>query len=198
MEDVEKNKEQYLNLIKSNIKRDGIQQLVEWLVKTDFFTCPASTKYHSNVEGGLCLHTLNVFERFIKLLKSEYGENWEKVCSVESATIIALFHDLCKVDTYVTDMRNVKENGVWIQKPFYAVNDKLPYGHGEKSVYMISGFMKLTREEAMAINWHMGGFDPRAKDFSLMLSNVYYKYPTAFIFHIADNMATYLDEKPKA
>lgn len=194
MEDVEKNKEQYLNLIKSNIKRDGIQQLVEWLVKTDFFTCPASTKYHSNVEGGLCLHTLNVFERFIKLLKSEYGENWEKVCSVESATIIALFHDLCKVDTYVIDMRNVKENGVWIQKPFYAVNDKLPYGHGEKSVYIANGFIRLTREEAMCINWHMGEYDLRAKA-GVSLTEIYYKYPLALLFHIADLQATYLDEK---
>ena len=103
-------------------------------------------------------------------------------------------NDLCKIDTYVTEMRNVKEDGVWVQKPYYMVQDKLPYGHGEKSVYIANGFIRLTREEAMCINWHMGEYDMRAKA-GVSLSDIYYKYPTAFIFHIADNMTTYLDEK---
>ncbi len=188
------NKIKYLDLIKNNIKREGIENLVEWLNKTDFFVSPASTKYHSNVEGGLCLHTLNVYNRFLKILESEYGKNWQDYCSLESATIIALFHDICKVDTYTTEFRNVKENGVWIQKPYYAVNDKLPYGHGEKSVYIVNGFIRLTREEAMCINWHMGEYDMRAKA-GVSLTDIYYKYPLALLFHIADVEATYLDER---
>lgn len=187
------NKNEYLNLIKNNIKRDGIDNLIDWLQKTDFFNAPASTKYHSCYEGGLCKHSLNVYNRFIKNLQNEFGDEWEKHCSLESATIIALFHDLCKVDFYTVEMRNVKENGVWVQKPYYAVNDKLPYGHGEKSVYITNSFIKLTRDEAMSINWHMGEYDSRAKG-GVSLSDIYYKYPIAFLFHISDNMATYLDE----
>ncbi len=195
---LEEIKDEFLQIYYDNIERDGAEALLDYLERSDFFTAPASSRSHSAYEGGLCQHSINVYKRFVKLLENEYGQNWENVISKESVAIIALLHDICKVNYYATELRNVKKDGQWVQEPFYKIEDALPYGHGEKSVYMISGFMKLTREEAMAINWHMGGFDPRAKDFSLMLSNVYYKYPTAFIFHIADNMATYLDEKPKA
>ena len=140
------------------------------------------------------MHSINVYKRFLKLIQSEYGKNWQEKISPESVAIIALLHDLCKINYYVVEMRNVKVEGEWVQKPFYKVEDNLPYGHGEKSVYMISGFMKLTREEAMAINWHMGAFDPRAQANSVVLSNVFYRYPIAFLFHLADYMATYLDE----
>ena len=85
-------------------------------------------------------------------------------------------------------------DGVWEQKPYYTTEDDLPYGHGEKSVYMISGFMRLTREEAMAINWHMGAFDQRVQGGSYALSDAYYKFPVALLFHIADVQTTYLDE----
>lgn len=195
---LEEIKDEFLQIYYDNIERDGAEALLDYLERSDFFTAPASSRSHSAYEGGLCQHSINVYKRFVKLLENEYGQNWENVISKESVAIIALLHDICKVNYYATELRNVKKDGQWVQEPFYKIEDALPYGHGEKSVYMISGFMKLTREEAMAINWHMGGFDPRAKDFSLMLRNVYYKYPTAFIFHIADNMATYLDEKPKA
>lgn len=186
-------KNEYIDLIKNNVKRDGIDKLLDYLEKTDFFIAPASTKYHSNYEGGLCEHSLKVFNRFVKLLQGEYGDKWEDVCSKESAVIIALFHDLCKADTYVIEMRNVKENGNWVQKPYYTNNDKLPYGHGEKSVYIVNGFIHLTRDEAMAINWHMGEYDMRVKG-GVSLSEIYYKFPLAFLFHLADNMSTYLDE----
>ena len=90
---------------------------------------------------------------------------------------------------------NVKVNNEWIQKPYFSVEDTLPYGHGEKSVYILNGFLRLTREEAMAINWHMGGFDARVKGGSYSLSEAFYRFPTCFLFHIADLQATYLDEK---
>ena len=113
---------------------------------------------------------------------------------MESVAIIALLHDLCKVNFYKVDYRNVKVDGQWTQQPYYTIDDTLPYGHGEKSVYIISGFMRLTREEAMAINWHSGGFDDRVKGGSFAMSDAYYKFPNAMIFHTADLMATYLDE----
>ncbi|MDE6583173.1 MAG: hydrolase, partial [Clostridia bacterium] len=178
-----------------SIERDGAEELLNFLEKSDFFTSPASTRSHSNFEGGLCLHSINVFKRFVKILENEYGKDWQKVISLESVAIIALLHDICKTNFYAVEMRNVKVDGQWVQKPYYKIEDALPYGHGEKSVYMISGFMKLSREEAMAINWHMGAFDERAKNSPYILKNVFTNFPTAFLFHIADYMATYLDEK---
>ena len=192
--ELEEIKQEFLEIFYDNIERDGAEELLAYLEKTDFFTAPASSKQHSNFEGGLCLHSINVYKRFLKLVQSEYGQKWQEKISPESVAIIALLHDLCKTNFYVVEMRNTKVDGEWVQKPFYKVEDSLPYGHGEKSVYMISGFMKLTREEAMAINWHMGAFDPRAQVNSAVLSNVFYRYPIAFLFHLADYMATYLDE----
>ena len=195
MEDIEEIKQQFCEIFYDKIERDGAEELLNFLERSDFFEAPASTKNHSAYKGGLCQHSINVYHRFVKLLQMEYGENYAEAISEESVAIIALLHDLCKVNFYAMDTKNVKRDGQWVQEPFYRIEDSLPYGHGEKSVYMISGFMRLTREEAMAINWHMGGFDPRIREGSVRLTDVYYRYPIAFIFHIADNMATYLDEK---
>lgn len=195
-EELEETKEEFLQIFYDNIERDGAEELLDFLERSDFFTAPASYRFHSSFEGGLCLHSVNVYHRYVKLLEGEYGEEWDKIIPKESVAIIALLHDICKVNTYKPDLKNVKKDGVWVQEPYYRVEDSLPYGHGEKSVYMISGFMKLTREEAMAINWHMGGFDPRIKEGSVRTTDIFYRYPTAFLFHIADGMATYLDEKP--
>lgn len=186
---------EFKNIFTNKITRDGADKLLDWLLKSDFVSCPASTKFHSNHEGGLIEHSVKAYKRFIKNLQKEYGDNWSEKISEESAAIIGLLHDVCKVGYYKQEMRNVKEDGVWIQKPYYAVDDKLPYGHGEKSVYIISGFMKLTREEAMAINWHMGGFDTRVQGGSYSISTAFYNYPVALIFHLSDVEATYLDEK---
>ncbi len=188
-------KEEFIEVYKNKITRDGSIKLLDWLEKSDFFTAPASTRRHSAYEGGLAKHSLNVYMRLIKLLESEYGDNWKDTVSEESVAIMGLLHDICKVNTYVVDMRNVKVDGAWIQKPYYKVEDSLPYGHGEKSVYMISGFMRLTREEALAINWHMGEYDNRVMNGSYMLSDVFYKYPICFLTHLADLTATYLDEE---
>lgn len=194
--DLEQIKEEFLQIYYDNIEREGAEALLDFLERSDFFTAPASTRKHNSFEGGLCIHSTNVYKRFLKLLQAEYGERWEDFISHESVAIIALLHDLCKVNYYTVEMRNVKVDGQWKQEPFYKIVDTLPYGHGEKSVYMISAFMKLTREEAMAINWHMGGFDPRIRENTVKLSDVFYNYPNAFIFHTADDMATYLDETP--
>lgn len=191
--DVEALKQEFLEIFYDNVERDGAEELLNYLEKSDFFTAPASGRRHSNFEGGLCFHSLNVYKRFLKLLQNEYGESWTEKISPESVTIIALLHDICKVNTYTVDTRNVKVEGQWVQKPYYKYSDPLPYGHGEKSVYMISGFMRLTREEALAINWHMGAFDPRAEHSSI-LADVFYRHPIAFLFHLADYMASYLDE----
>ena len=137
---------------------------------------------------------MNVYYRFKKSIINEFGENYSERISDESIAIIALLHDVCKVNTYTLDYRNQKVDGQWIQVPYFAYNNNLPYGHGEKSVYIISGFMRLTREEAMAINWHMGGFDARSQ-VGTDLAEAYSRFPVAVLIHVSDLQASYLDEK---
>lgn len=191
MEEVTK---EFIDIFNNNIKREGADKLLEWLKSSDFFTAPASSKFHSAYEGGLCQHSINAYKRFIKNLENEYGKDWQEKILLESATIIGLLHDICKTNFYKVEMRNIKVDGQWVQQPYFTVDDSLPYGHGEKSVYIISGFMKLSRVEAMAINWHMGGFDTRVMGGSYSLSDAFYKFPLSVIFHISDLEATYLDE----
>lgn len=194
-EQIEKLKEEFKNIVNENIKRSGIDELMKWLETTDFFEAPASSRFHSAEPGGLCFHSINVYKRLLKLCTDEWGE--ENI-NKESIAIIALFHDICKCCYYKVDYRNVKENGEWVKKPYYAIDDMLPYGHGEKSVYIVNGYMRLTREEALAINWHMGGFDKRVAGGSQEFSQAYYKYKICVLTHLADVMATYLDEtKPE-
>lgn len=189
-------KEEFIEVFENNITRDGNKELLKWLLSSDFFTAPASTKFHSAYEGGLAEHSLKVYNRFLKMIISEYGDNYTNVISNESIAIIGLLHDVCKVNCYKVDYRNVKdENGNWTKQPYYTFDEELPYGHGEKSVYIISSFVKLTREEAIAINWHMGGFDARVRNGGASLSDAYYKFPIAAIFNSADTLSTYLDEE---
>lgn len=189
-------KEEFIEVFEKNITRDGNKELLKWLLSSDFFTAPASTKFHSAYEGGLAEHSLKVYNRFLKMIISEYGDNYTNVISNESIALIGLLHDVCKVNCYKVDYRNVKdENGNWTKQPYYTFDEELPYGHGEKSVYIISSFVKLTREEAMAINWHMGGFDARVRNGGASLSDAYYKFPIAAIFNSADTLSTYLDEE---
>lgn len=194
MSNIEVSKKEYIDIYNKYIKREGAENLLEYLQKSDFFVAPASTQFHSAYEGGLCDHSVKVFNRFLNAVKNEYGENYEEKVSMETIAICALLHDVCKIDTFKIEYRNKKVENNWVQVPYYSVEDSLPYGHGEKSVYILSGFMKLTREEAMIINWHMGGFDSRVKGGSYSLSEAYYRFPLAVIFHTCDMLATYLDE----
>lgn len=192
---IEESKQEFLKIYKENITREGADKLLDYILNvSDFFVAPASGRRHSAFEGGLCSHSLKVYKRFKKLIENEYGENYVEQVSDESIAIIALLHDLCKVNTYVVDYRNQKVDGQWIQVPYFAYNNSLPYGHGEKSVYIISGFMRLTREEAMAINWHMGSYDSRAQG-SSDCGDAFSMFPLAALFHTADFLTTYLDEK---
>ena len=189
-------KEEFLEIYEAFIERDGADKLLNYLSSTDFFTAPASTKFHLATECGLVQHSINVYKRLVRLMELEYGEDWEDKYPHETVALVSLLHDVCKIGMYKVDYKNSKnENGVWEKVPFYKVEDDLPYGHGEKSVYIINGFLRLTREEAMAINWHMGGFDDRAKGGSFVIAKAMEKYPLAVLLHLSDYMATYLDEK---
>ncbi len=172
------------------IKREGAQQLLEWLKKTDFFTAPASTKYHCACEQGLVMHSLSVFDTMV-------GSYFEEGDSMESFAICGLLHDVCKAQFYKVSSRNVKnpETGRWEPQPYYAIDDQFPYGHGEKSVFLIERFLRLKPSEAVAIRWHMGGFDESARGGSYAISHAYERYPLAVKLHLADLQSTYLKEK---
>lgn len=191
---IDQYKNEFIALYTNNVKRDGADKLLDYLLSNDFFTAPASARFHASYEGGLCYHSVNVYNRLVKLVKADLGDDYAKTFSDETLAICGLLHDLCKVNYYTTEMRNVKENGAWVQKPFYRVEEKFPYGHGEKSVFIASRYIKLTAEEAMAINWHMGGFDERVRGGSFALSDAYAKYKLALYLHTADILATYIDE----
>lgn len=188
-------KEEFLKIFDTYIHREGAKELRNYLLRSDFFTAPASTRYHCAFEGGLCEHSVNTYLRLLQNVQIEYGDNWESVVSHETVAICGLLHDLCKIDYYKQDFRNVKENGEWIKKPCFTREEALPFGHGEKSVYIVNSFLHLTREEAMAINWHMGGFDMRVKGGDFSISDAYRIYPLAVLLHVSDLTATYIDEK---
>lgn len=184
-------KDEFIEIFKENIHREGSDKLLKWLESTDFFTAPASTRYHSCHEGGLCEHSVNVCKRLFRVHKQESTDCQEQLCNEESLAICGLLHDVCKANFYTVQMRNVKnEAGQWEKKPYYAVDEKFPFGHGEKSVFLIERFMNLTEEEAVAIRFHMGEFE---KDHNT--SDAYRKYPLAVMLHIADLEATFFDER---
>lgn len=188
-------KQEFEQIYNQYVVREGKEKLLEYIQNSDFFTAPASAKYHGNHEGGLVEHCLNVYKRLKSLIVSEFGENYTDHYSDETIAIVALFHDICKVNSYTIDYRNVKENGEWKKVPYYAVKNTFPYGHGEKSVYIVNNFIRLTHEEAMAINWHMGGFDDRVKANAGSVGEAFKAFPLTLFLHIADLSATYIDER---
>lgn len=181
-------KEKFLELFEKNVSRPGAKELLEWLKKTDFFDAPASTKYHCACEHGLVMHSLSVYN---VMMEKHFDEETD---SIESFTICALLHDLCKAQFYKIGSRNVKndDTGKWEKQPYYMIEDSFPYGHGEKSVYLIERFMRLKPAEAMAIRWHMGGFEDST---GFSVSVAYEKYPIAVKLHLSDLESTYLREK---
>ena len=181
-------KDEFIKIYTENISRKGSAELLEWIQKTDFFTAPASTKYHCACENGLVMHSVSVYNTMIEKHFDEENDN------PESFAICALLHDLCKAQFYKVSTRNVKndETGQWEKVPYYAIEDTFPYGHGEKSVFLIERFMRLKLDEAMAIRWHMGGFDDNN---GFYISNAYDRYPLAVKLHLADLESTYHREK---
>lgn len=197
-EQLDSNYNKFLELLKTNIKREGIERLIKWLENKDTKTAPASTKYHCSYEGGLIVHSLNVYNRLKKLIELEYGD--KSPYSEETITLVALLHDISKIDFYEVQLRNVKENGAWVQKPFYAVKeekDRLIFGsHSMNSFYMASKFFKLNYEEELAILHHMGGMD--STEDSLVIKNIaeaYKKSTLALLIQQADMAATFIDER---
>ena len=182
-------KDEFFEIFQQHVTREGSERLLNWLACTDFFTAPASTKFHCACEGGLAMHSLNVYH----VLRNKYFNEGD---TEESFALCGLLHDVCKAQFYKISTRNVKndETGQWEKRPFYSVEDAFPYGHGEKSVFLIERFVRLKPAEAMAIRWHMGGFDEAARGGSFGISLAYDRYPLAVKLHLSDLEATYLLE----
>ena len=187
------NREKFIEIYRSCIKREGADAFLAYLTeKTDFFTAPASTRFHGAYEGGLLEHSLNVYECLCDFVKRpRFREQYGFTFSEESLAIVSLLHDICKTNFYKTEMRNVKKNGVWESVPYYTIEDSLPYGHGEKSVYILSGYMRLTREEAFAIRYHMGFSGPEDAN---QVGRALEMFPLAFALCVADMEASYYME----
>jgi hypothetical protein len=186
--------ERFKNLFETYIKRENADKLLRFLENgSDFFTAPASTRYHCAFEGGLCLHSLNVYDCLKDYLaRPRVKDTYGLQVSDETIAIVALLHDICKIDMYRVEMRNRKnEFGAWEQYPYYAIEDMLPYGHGEKSVYIVSGFIKLTRQESMAIRWHMGFSGIEDKN---LIGRALEQYPLAIALSTADMEASFFLE----
>lgn len=187
------NIERFKELINS-INRPGVDKLMNFIEKSDFFTAPASTKYHLSCEGGLLQHSLNVYDMLkAKSEKEPFTSKFAKITD-ENIIVVALLHDICKTYFYKTTTRNVKneQTGQWEKVPYYTVEDKIPYGHGEKSVMMIEKYIELTNQERYAIRWHMGFTEPK-ENYS-MLSAAMEKYPLLLALMEADLEASYLFE----
>ena len=192
----DENKERFLDIYKALITRDGAEDLLNFLDSefSDFFKAPASTRFHGSYAGGLLEHSLHVYDRLKVILNDDFREMTGCDPTDETIALVALLHDICKVNVYKTSVRNKKVNGTWIQVPYYEFDDSLPFGHGEKSVFMISEYMKLSREEAFAIRYHMGF---SGTENASNVGKSFEMYPLAFALHMADGEATYyLDTTP--
>lgn len=186
-------KEKFVQIYEENIKREGSKELLEWLIKTDFFIAPASTKYHGSYEGGLLEHSLNVY---LELQEMNNALPEAQRYSEESVAVCGLLHDLCKAQFYVKGFRNVKDKdtGKWNSVEVYEVDDKFPCGHGEKSVILIQAFMKLSKDSILSIRWHMSGFDNAVKGGDYSLNKAYGVCKLAVLLHLSDMKATYITE----
>ena len=176
----------------ASIHRPGMEDLMAWLERSDFYTAPASTRFHGNYEGGLLEHSLNVYDKL-----SGFAARYPELkIDPETIAVTALFHDVTKVNYYTLGSRNVKDEatGQWHKEPFYKTDDRLPLGHGEKSVIILQSFIKLTRDEIYAIRWHMGAWDNAARGGDYGISKAFEICPLAVMTHLADMEATYLVE----
>lgn len=189
-------KDKFIDIYTSAIGRDGADKMLEYLMSdaSDFFVAPASSRFHGSHNGGLVEHSINVYECLTDYLsrprtKELYNMNFTE----ETIAIVSLLHDVCKIGCYKASTRNVKKNGKWEEVPYFEYDDQMPYGHGEKSVYIINGYMRLKREEAFAIRYHMGFSGIEDKN---TVGRVFEQFPLAYALCVADMEATYyLEDK---
>ena len=183
--------ERFEQIFLSQVTRPGADKLLEWLKSTDFFTAPASTRFHGAYPGGLVKHSMNVYYALLGNI------NLRGLYSPQTQAIVALLHDVCKAGVYhaETKRRRNPETGVWEDYLGYTFRDPLPLGHGEKSLYQIARFIRLEDHEALAIRWHMGAYDAAAHTDLRDLSAAMDATPWVWRLHEADMCAAHIDER---
>lgn len=184
-------KERFIHILEENCSdRFDVKKFIDYLINdTDFFNCPASTKYHLNERGGLLKHSLNVYDSLM-ILRELYAEE----ISLDSIAIVGLLHDVCKINFYKLESKNVKSSFGWTTQMCYVIDDTFPVGHGEKSVIILQNFMRLTTDEILAIRWHMSGFDYAVKGSDPSYSKAIQMSKLLSLLEIADNIASRLLE----
>ena len=179
----------FIEKLKST-QRDGIDNVIAELNRLGFFKAPASSRFHLNVEGGLMQHSWNVCTTALML-----REQMIQMKPEESVIIASLLHDTCKSDIYKKTIVSRKDdNGFWVQEPGYSVdNSNLPLGHGEKSVIMLLSWgLKLTRDEMLAIRWHMTAWDLpfQSYEHKTSLEAARKTTPLCYIIQCADSLSS--------
>lgn len=186
------NEDLFRSIYETNIHREGSDKLFEWLSESDFFTAPASTRFHGSHDGGLLEHSLNVYNA----LKKRVAE--DELCDAndESVAIVSLLHDACKINFYKKSTRNVKVDGVWVAKEVFEIDELFPCGdHADKSVILIQNFIRLKPEEMLAIRAHMGWSDTASKGGSQFIGKIFDRSRLAVHLHIADIEASFFMEE---
>lgn len=206
---IAENKENYLGLLDSlktmGVDANAVDDLKAFLVSSDFFTAPASTKFHGAYEGGLCDHSLAVYFNLRSLMANKHITDIPD----RSVLICALLHDISKIDNYVMGVKNKKvysqtgsksdSNGRydWVSVPGYestdpSQRDYVIGNHEETSVFMITRFIQLDQVEYSAILNHMGGMSYDSNKNGVAVP--YGKHKLAVLLHLADMIASYIDE----
>lgn len=183
----------FKELLESVKTRGNVPRLMAWLDSCDFYTAPASTRYHNAISGGLVDHSLNVYDNLLAV-----NEAFNLKLDPDSMKLCALTHDICKANFYKPGFRNVKDDrtGKWERVESWDIDEKVPLGHGEKSVIILLTLgISLNTAEMYAIRWHMGGYDNAVKGGERGISSAYEKAPLAVALHMADLAATYLTEE---
>lgn len=208
-----KNKERFETLMMAVSDRPGFDRLMDYIEKSDFYKAPASTRFHLSCEGGLLQHSLNVYDALIGRMQLQEDGEYHYIVSGKSIasfslgtlTVVALLHDICKTGFYAIEYRNKKiysDTGSkrdaagrfdWKVVSTYTINDKNPYGHGEKSVMMIEEFVKLSMEERYAICWHMGMANCGQEQLQAFNASCEL-YPLVLLLHNADQEASHFME----
>lgn len=181
------------------VKRKGIENLIDYISnKSDFFTAPASAKYHSNYETGLAEHSWLVRELF-----DGKNKQFQLGLPEDTITICSIGHDLCKCNFYKKGFKNVKDGKKmnnfgkevdnWVEKEVWEIDDQLPLSHGHKSIILLQRFIPLSEFEVLAIAWHMGL--PEEYEMKMAYSKACEKYPAIIALHTADVESSYLLEK---
>ena len=179
-----------ISVSKASVDASIIQRFgsaLEWLRTTDFYTAPASSKYHDSFRGGLLTHTLNVYNKMLELIEIDSFSTVD----IAEATLACLTHDWCKIRYYEMYLKNVKDEqtGQWTKQEAYTVNQTgAPLGHGTTSMFLASRFIHLPLDLALAIRWHMGRWHTSENEENeLQLANS--RYPLVYLVQFADQLA---------